>query len=222
MAVYRKEIFQLHKTLHEFFTDILNDGILVEYACNKVGLCRRLGQSITGLVYGSFFILLVIFPLINIIIQEIRHFDNIKYALVYPTMYPWNTTSDGLPYRITYGLEALTAFSCCNVTSGVDCLFLFWIFQAVSQLRTMSYRINHIKEKENYEDILRQNIVQYGILIKCRDQLQNIYGAIILYNNGSGAALMCTLMFQLTTVSSMEYNNNLGDIHVRNYGVTRW
>ncbi|XP_063975394.1 uncharacterized protein LOC135161609 isoform X2 [Diachasmimorpha longicaudata] len=203
LTIYRKEILRIHRILHRFYMEIIDDERLVEFACKKVKLCHYLGGSMVATVYGSFFLLLVLLPLINIFIQEIQHHENIKYTLVYPTMYPWNTTSNGLPYRITYVLESLTAFSCCNVTSGADCLLLFWIFQVTTQLRAMSYRLNNIRKDDNYDKIIRQNIVQYGILMRLRDELQKIYGPIIMYNNSSGAALLCTLIFQLTKASSL-------------------
>ncbi|XP_011307735.1 uncharacterized protein [Fopius arisanus] len=203
LMIHRREILDISKILNDYSSRIINEERSLNFAWEWVKVCLTCGRSIIIMVYGSFFVLLVIIPAVVIFIQEMGHTENIKYTLVYPTMYPWDTSTNGVAYRITYLLESLTALSCCHVTSGVDNLYLFWIFQTTGQLRAMSYRLHHIRDGDNYDDILKDNIIQYGTLMRIRNQLENIYGPIIIFCNGSAAVLLCTLIFQLSKASSL-------------------
>ncbi|XP_011307598.1 uncharacterized protein [Fopius arisanus] len=208
LMIHRREILDISKILNDYSSRIINEERSLNFAWEWVKVCLTCGRSIIIMVYGSFFVLLVIIPAVVIFIQEMGHTENIKYTLVYPTMYPWDTSTNGVAYRITYLLESLTALSCCHVTSGVDNLYLFWIFQTTGQLRAMSYRLHHIRDGDNYDDILKDNIIQYGTLMRIRNQLENIYGPIIIFCNGSAAVLLCTLIFQLSKASKIKKSHS--------------
>ncbi|XP_034934708.1 odorant receptor 4-like [Chelonus insularis] len=90
------------------------------------------------------------------------------------------------------------------MTISLDSLFLFYTFLMIGQLREISYCITHIDDKENSaEKAVEKCVLQYNTLLKCRSNLEKIYGPIILAMIICNAVMLCTLIYQLTQMKTI-------------------
>ncbi|XP_044003982.1 odorant receptor 13a-like [Aphidius gifuensis] len=94
---------------------------------------------------------------------------------------------------------ALTLYT---VTCGVDTLFSFYVFQMTSKLRIMSDEMKNL-DINNYYHTIRDCLINYESLIKCRSIIETIYGPIILWTITTNAVVLCALIFQLSRLDSI-------------------
>ncbi|XP_034934704.1 odorant receptor coreceptor-like [Chelonus insularis] len=67
----------------------------------------------------------------------------------------------------------------------------------------ISYNLKNVSNQDDRIAIVRQCLVQYSIVLKCRDKLQRIYGPIILWTMGTNAILLCGVAFQITHLQTV-------------------
>lgn len=199
MIVNHKDLGELHQMLDPYFNDMLSKPKLSRIILNGVDTFRRLSLTLMIVTLFTCFVY-VITPLAFIIIQHLRHVHPIKYILVFPGVYPWKISPNGLLYKIHYIFESSANMTLICATAGVDSLFILYVFQMIGQLRELSYRMSYTDWSSDNEDVLRKCMIQYTILMRCRDILQKIYGPIILWMMGTNAIILCAVIFQLAEV----------------------
>ncbi|XP_014298175.1 odorant receptor 4-like [Microplitis demolitor] len=205
LLINRREALELHRTLDPHFSKLAQDVEMKKIIFKKFTMLKL----ITWLFFSCVFITLsamIITPLIDIAMQYHKYGKNNKYPLIYPSKYPWQTSMNGWPYKVTYLFESLATMSLFCITSSVDSLFLFYIFQIIGQLREMSYSITNTNgfNDDNEKDIvLRKTIYQYQTLIKCREIIEKIYGPIILWIMCTNAVIMCVFIFQFMQMKNL-------------------
>ncbi|XP_034934710.1 odorant receptor 47a-like [Chelonus insularis] len=73
----------------------------------------------------------------------------------------------------------------------------------IGQLRDIKYSITHIDRKCDANIIIKKCIVQHCTLMKCRDSFQKIYGPVILLMMVTNAVVLCSLIYQITQLTSL-------------------
>ncbi|XP_053593402.1 uncharacterized protein LOC103571543 [Microplitis demolitor] len=205
LLINRREALELHRTLDPHFSKLAQDVEMKKIIFKKFTMLKL----ITWLFFSCVFITLsamIITPLIDIAMQYHKYGKNNKYPLIYPSKYPWQTSMNGWPYKVTYLFESLATMSLFCITSSVDSLFLFYIFQIIGQLREMSYSItntNGFNDDNEKDVVLRKTIYQYQTLIKCREIIEKIYGPIILWIMCTNAVIMCVFIFQFMQMKNL-------------------
>nr|QNL15047.1 olfactory receptor 103 [Aulacocentrum confusum] len=198
MFLNRERVARLHQMLDPCFLDFLS-GSQEKNILDGVTTFRRLSLILTALI-GAAASLYIFMPLAFVIYQHLHHVENIKYILVYPAIYPWEISPNGLLYKLHYISEATPNIALMCVTAGVDSLFTLHVFQMIGRLRKMSYCILNAGRNSNYKKAVRQCVSQHETLLECRDILEKVYGPMILWIMVTNAIILCSLMFQLSQV----------------------
>lgn len=197
--IRREDLTNLHKTLDPYFNEMLKDSKLSKFILRKVNMFRYI-----SLVYAVLLSLCSVFyivaPLIAIFYCRHHKINLTKYPLIYPTTYPWKITSTGVVYQIHYIFEILASLTLFFVTTSVDSLFTFYIFQMIGQLREISYCITNINDGDDEKKAVCKCLTQFEKILKCREILEKIYGPIILWIMTTNAIVLCTLLFQISQV----------------------
>lgn len=141
-----------------------------------------------------------IIPIISIVKQLRHRVWPIQYNLLYLTIYPIKARRSSLLYNFYFFDEYVMTISMIFITSSLDSLFTYYIFQLIGMLREISYHISMIDDK-NGEIIVRQCVDKYQVLLKACNQLRKIYGPIILWTMNVNALILCAAIFQLSIVS---------------------
>nr|WGO81824.1 olfactory receptor 154 [Microplitis mediator] len=200
--IRREDLTNLHKTLDPYFNEMLKDSKLSKFILRKVNTFRYI-----SLVYAVLLSLCSVFyivaPLIAIYYCHHHKINLTKYPLIYPTTYPWKIISTGLVYQIHYIFEILASLTLFFVTTSVDSLFTFYIFQMIGQLREISYCITNINDEDDGKSAVCKCVTQYEKILKCREILEKIYGPIILWIMTTNAIVLCTLLFQISQMKSI-------------------
>ncbi|XP_034934707.1 odorant receptor 4-like [Chelonus insularis] len=202
LIIYRREIYDLHELLDVYFKNLLQDLNVIKTVLSNVTTFRRL---------TIVFIILVVYscgcwvflPLYHNYQQYSRHIQPTKYALIYPTNYPWNIPTSGYIFHLHFIFETIASTILCLITTSVDSLFAFYAFQIIGQLREISHYISLVDENNNDKSIIRKCVIQYQNLMKCRDMIEKMYGPMILWIMITNAVILCTVMFQITHMKSI-------------------
>nr|QNL14981.1 olfactory receptor 37 [Aulacocentrum confusum] len=202
LLLNRQNAKKLHDILDSKFFKLLDKPDLSNVILDEVTIFRRLASLMTSLTYVSCFIYITR-PIITIIYQQLQHIHPIRYGLVLPGVYPWKIVPNGLLYKMHYVLGAMSAILAFAVTTGLDLLFSLDVFQLMAQFRDMSRRIGKINAKNGDIEALQQCVIQYEILIQCRDILQKIYGPILLWTMIVNAGTLCCQMFEFVKMSEI-------------------
>ncbi|XP_034934705.1 odorant receptor 9a-like [Chelonus insularis] len=197
LIVHQKEVSELQEVLDEYFVNLLKRKEFSSLILKKLNIYRFLTWNLIIFLLMSTCILLII-PAYTIIYNGIHHVDPSRLILVYPTSYPWTVPLSGLIFHLHFVYECLATVAIFTITVSVDSLFLFYVFLIIGQLREISYYITHVDEKNNPEIIIQKCVIQYSILIKCRDNMEKIYGPIVLSIMVTNAIVLCTLIHQMT------------------------
>lgn len=111
--------------------------------------------------------------------------------------YFW-TVPDNSLYHLHLLLEmilvSLTSLSAC----AVDSAYGFYIYQFASTLRAMTYRLMNPLPTEKFSDTLRMCLMKHQKLLQCRDILERVYGAIILWYIITNTVILCSLIYELS------------------------
>lgn len=178
--VNRDDAIQLHKNLDPYFTGLLQDSELSKFILKRFSVVKYLSAVFTFIVTLSCAMRLVI-PL-NIVIKQLKNdIHPVRYPLLFPSVFPWKVTPDSYIYEIEFAIESFAVVTLCFITLSVDCLFTFYVFQMIGQLREISYCFKNLTEESDSQSILRKCIGQYQILIESRDMLQVILEKFISY-----------------------------------------
>ncbi|XP_028982220.1 odorant receptor 22c isoform X2 [Diachasma alloeum] len=181
---------------------ILSDEHMTNLMLTGIFTLRRICFT---LFFASSFTVFLNFvtPTIDIINQKRNGVQPIKYSLIYPGVYPWDTVQYGVIHQIHFIIEILASVSLFCVTCGVDGLFAFYVFQVTGQLRVMSHRLTHVEEKNNIQIVIRECSQQYRMLLKCLDSMDDIFGPFVLWMMATNAIVLCALIFQLSQITNI-------------------
>nr|WHS04425.1 odorant receptor 22 [Psyttalia incisi] len=198
IIINRERGLELHYTLDEYFSAALSDERFAQRVLVGITTVRRLCWVLipTLLVtVGGY----VVRPITSIITQKQHSIDHVEYTLIYPGLYPW-PVPDGFFYQIHFFIELIASITVWCITSGMDALFAYYVFQIIGQLRVMSYRLTHVEDQKDMDNVIKECTQQYVVLMKCRESLQDIFGPVILWMMGTTAIVLCALIYQLFLV----------------------
>nr|AXM05193.1 odorant receptor [Campoletis chlorideae] len=194
--INHKELVDLHETLEKYFEKSLSTPEIRIEILNPLNIFVKPFHVITFLLFTGTIVYLVT-PLIIISVQLLHEVHPLKFKLPFPTKYPWSFEGGGLIYCVHYSWEIMAGLYLSSVTSGVDSLFGYYVFQIRAIFRLMSHRMRNLGAgDEDSGKIIRECAEMHRMLAECRDQLQMIYGPIIFWIFLTSATIMCTLIFQ--------------------------
>ncbi|XP_053593399.1 uncharacterized protein LOC128667457 [Microplitis demolitor] len=201
--INRKDVDALHTILDPYFDELLKTPEVSTLVLNKISTFRRLPTFITTFI-TIVCISYAIVPIISIINQCRQRIWPISYNLIYLTIYPWEISPNSLMYNFHFFDEYLLTISIVLITSSVDSLYTYYIFQIIGMLREISYRISIFDEKDS-ESIIRQCVDKYDILTQCCGKIEKVYGPIILWTMNVNAIVLCAVIFQLSHAKSIPF-----------------
>ncbi|XP_044596840.1 odorant receptor 4-like [Cotesia glomerata] len=199
--INRKDANDLHSVLDLYFEKLLHSPKMSNMVLGKVRTFRRWPTFITTfvtIVCMSY----AIIPIISIVKQLRHRVWPIQYNLLYLTIYPMKARRSSLLYNFYFFDEYVMTISMIFITSSLDSLFTYYIFQLIGMLREISYHISIIDDK-NGEIIVRQCVDKYQVLLKACNQLRKIYGPIILWTMNVNALILCAAIFQLSIAKTI-------------------
>lgn len=199
MLINRKAAKKIHQLLDPHFNKLVNNPQLSSIVLEGVTIFRRLSALLSYCSYLTCFVYCTM-PIAFIIYQYIVHIHPIKYLLILPGVYPWEIEPNGFVYKIHYICESMAAVMMIVTGCGMDSLFSLYIFQMVGQLRVMGFRIMAIDEKSDYKSVIRENVLQYEILLEAKKILEQIYGPIVGWTMVINAIIICSQMFEFVQV----------------------
>lgn len=197
--INRREVDELHTILEPYFNELLKTPEMSSQVLNKISTFRRLPTIIMTIVITGC-ISYAIVPIISIIHQYRHKIYPINYNLIYLTVYPWEIPRNSVIHFIHFIDEYLLTIAIVLITSAVDSLYTYYMFQMIGILREISYRISMFDEK-NCEFEIRECVNKYEILVRCTKKIQKVYGVIILWTMNVNAIVLCTVIYQLSNVS---------------------
>ncbi|XP_043270208.1 uncharacterized protein [Venturia canescens] len=197
-VTYRGSLVELHETLEKNFRKDLENEEYRSVLLSPIGHFDRPTQCLS-LSTLAITIMYFLNPIISIAIQLSHGAGLAKHRTPFPSKYPF-PESNAL-YATRYIIEVGAVYAIGSITAATDALFGFYIFQIVSQLRVLGYRMNKLTAADDYQRIIKECVTQREILAQCRDKLQKIYGPIILWMLTTSAMVMCTNIFQASHIS---------------------
>nr|KAF7416803.1 hypothetical protein H0235_011334 [Vespula pensylvanica] len=195
--IYRKQLSELNGILDPMFEKTLENPRLRPILLSLLNLFRYF-TYIFYILITSTLVLYICTPLIFIGYEAIKDIHPRRYGLPFPTSFPWIDGTPGIYYHIEYLFEIQFGWFAIFVTSSVDSLFGFYIFQIVGLFRAISYECEYFTQSaEDLHDILHNCIKKHIKLLHCRNIIQNVYGPIIFNLVLTSATVLCALSFQI-------------------------
>ncbi|XP_043270387.1 uncharacterized protein [Venturia canescens] len=195
LAIYRDNLSELHATLAHTFAKDYNNAELQPILMSPFLTFYRPYQVMMGIAWSGMALYWGV-PLVFILIQHAQGANVIKYMLPFPTSFPWPISANKLVYAGIYIFE-IYASTCLTVfTVAVDSLFGYYIFQISGQLRTLSYRIRNLNSRDNHREVIIECVSRHQTLTRCQENLERIYGPIVLWLSGASAMVLCALIYQ--------------------------
>ncbi|KAL2713844.1 odorant receptor Or2-like [Vespula squamosa] len=195
--VYRKQLSELNGILDPMFEKTLENPRLRPILLSLLNLFRYFTYIFYVLITSTL-ALYICTPLIFIGYEAIKDIHPRRYGLPFPTSFPWIDGTPGIYYHIEYLFEIQFGWFAIFVTSSVDSLFGFYIFQIVGLFRAISYECEYFTQSaEDLHDILHNCIKKHIKLLHCRDIIQNVYGPIVFNLVLTSATVLCALTFQI-------------------------
>nr|KAF7416801.1 hypothetical protein H0235_011332 [Vespula pensylvanica] len=140
----------------------------------------------------------VLSPLLLIVYQIIKNISPKHYVLPYPATFSWIDGTPNIVYQAQFLFEIIFGWFVVSVTSGVDTIYGFYIFQMSGILRAMCFECEKLgKSSKELDVILRNCIKRQILLLRCRDIIQNVYGPVVLCLILSSVIVLCALIFQM-------------------------
>nr|WGO81820.1 olfactory receptor 150 [Microplitis mediator] len=201
IVINRKDVNELRTIFDSYFERLIRKPELLNIVLNGVSSFRLLtiiGTVLTTIICTCY----ALFPVISVVNQLKQYSEPIKYNHVFPIIYPWNDSFNNVVYYLHILNENLTSFSLIVITSGVDSLFIYYIFHLIGMVREISYLISSLNNQDNIEATIKQCIFKYELLLKCRDKIEIIFGPIILWNMKTNSLTLCASILQLSNAKS--------------------
>ncbi|XP_035720601.1 uncharacterized protein LOC118440944 [Vespa mandarinia] len=201
--IYRKQLSELNGILDPMFEKTLENPRLRPILLSLLNLFRYFTYIFYVLITSTL-LLYICTPLIFIGYEAIKDIRPRRYGLPFPTSFPWIDGTPGIYYHIEYLFEIQFGWFAIFVTSSVDSLFGFYIFQIVGLFRALSYECEYFAQSaEDLRNILHNCIKKHIELLHCRNIIQNVYGPIVFNLVLTSATVLCALSFQIFKVKSI-------------------
>nr|AQN78475.1 olfactory receptor 73 [Meteorus pulchricornis] len=200
----RKYVRVLHEDLDHFTNSIVKDSATINLISGRLPLVRKLVINLTCFVMLTAVTYLVP-PVTNMINQYIHDTRPRTYRLVLPMKYPWSIVDGTASYYCAFIFESVNFFVSCMVAAAVDSHFMVYILQLSWELRAMSHQFSDLKDHDDYDLVVQDCIRSYKRLIRCRDNVEKIYGPIFLWMMVSSAVTMCACVFQLANIRALSF-----------------
>ncbi|XP_063975388.1 uncharacterized protein LOC135161604 isoform X2 [Diachasmimorpha longicaudata] len=172
---------RVHQILDNYCSAALRDERMSKIMLNGITSVRRICFIVVFTV-GFGVVMFILTPTMSIINQKRNGVQPVKCSLMYPGLYPWDNSENGIVCQIHFVIELLAS---------------------LRQLRIMSHRLTSFSEKENIEIVIRECLQQYKVLLRCRDSIEDIFGPLVVWMMGTNAVVLCALMFQLSQMTSI-------------------
>ncbi|KAI4473437.1 hypothetical protein M0804_015352 [Polistes exclamans] len=198
--IHRKELRELNLNLEEMFEEVLGKAHYRPVVLSLLNLFKRPAYMV---YYLTMFIILsyICKPLILMVYQNTKNINPKHYALPYPATYPWIDGTPNIIYQVQFILQIIFGWFVVFVTSSVDAIYGFYIFQITGILRAMSFECEKLgKSSKELNVILRNCIKKHILLLRCRDIIQKVYGPLMLGLIVSSVIVLCALIFQMFQV----------------------
>nr|AXM05136.1 odorant receptor [Campoletis chlorideae] len=201
--INHKELVDLHRTLEKYFEESLSNDKIRKQIFDPLTIFVVPFYALTILLFIStlaFFIA----PVILVCVQLSNGIYPVKYLLPNPGKYPYSFEGGSLVYYVHYAWQMLAATYLLCLTSGVDSLFGYYVFQMHAIFQLMNHRMNNLglADQDN-GSIVRECVKMYQMLAKCRDHLQLIYGPIVFWIFLTSAIILCSQIFQASQTGQL-------------------
>nr|XP_050856225.1 odorant receptor Or2-like [Vespula vulgaris] len=195
--LYREQLRELNFNLESMFEEMLEKTHYRPVVLSLLNLFKRPAYIVYYLT--MFVILLYIFrPILLIVYQIIKNISPKHYVLPYPATFSWIDGTPNIVYQAQFLFEIIFGWFVVSVTSGVDTIYGFYIFQMSGILRAMCFECEELgKSSKELDVILRNCIKRQILLLRCRDIIQNVYGPVVLCLIVSSVIVLCALIFQM-------------------------
>ncbi|XP_043286331.1 odorant receptor 13a-like [Venturia canescens] len=193
-----KMLADLQHTLEKYFEESITNPKIRTEVFSHLNIYSQPFYVFSMVVFLLIFLILIAPPIV-ICIELSKDIYPLHYLLPYAAKYPWSFEGASFLYYVHYVWQSSSALYLFLVTSGVDSLFGYYVFQMRAIFRMMSHQLKILTHTdENKRKIIREIVNMHQVLSKCRDQVEMIYGPIILWIFISSAVIICTLVFQAT------------------------
>ncbi|XP_070526028.1 odorant receptor 13a-like [Cardiocondyla obscurior] len=163
---------------------------------------------ILSYTYSGSAIIVIIFyytPVFIFIIREfIRDFRlTTNYTL--PSgfkIYPWTIPDNLKFYHLMY--ETITSIFCGITSCAIESVFGLYVYQSVSILNAMSFRLMYPLPTESYSNVLKTCIAKHQKLLQSRNTLERIFGPIVFWHIVTNAIILCGLMYEASTIKIVD------------------
>ncbi|XP_043285762.1 odorant receptor 13a-like [Venturia canescens] len=205
-----RELVDLHCTLGEYFEESLSNAKIRNEIFDQLNIYTKSFYVLTVLLFVTCLLVLVV-PVIVICILLSKGVYPLIYLLPYSGKYPWSFEGGSFVYYLHYFWQILAVFYLYVVTMGVDSLFGYYVFQIRAIFQLMAHRMRSIGcPGEDNRKIVRMCVETHRVLAKCCNQVEMIYGPIVLWIFITSAIIMCTVIFRISqaehlTVAQMVY-----------------
>ncbi|XP_043286326.1 odorant receptor 13a-like isoform X1 [Venturia canescens] len=193
-----RNLADLHYTLEKYFEESIANPKIRTEVLSQLNIYSQPFYALSVLVFLTVLLILITPPIV-ICIQLSKDIYPLHYLLPYAAKYPWPFEGGSFLYYVHYVWQSSSGLYLFLVTSGVDSLFGYYVFQMRAIFRMMSHQLQILTHTDgNKRTIIREIVNMHQMLSKCRDQVEMIYGPIILWIFISSAVIICTLVFQAT------------------------
>ncbi|XP_046826495.1 uncharacterized protein LOC124427526 [Vespa crabro] len=195
--LYREQLHKLNLNLKSMFEEMLKK---THYRPVVLSLLNLFKYPACIVYYLTMFaILMYTFrPFLLIIYQVIKNVSPKHYVLPFPTTFPWIDETPNMVFQVQFLFEIIFGWFVICVTSGVDTVYGFYIFQMSGDLRAMCFECKNFGKSSKELDVILRNFIKRQILLlRCRDIIQNVYGPIVLCLIVSSVIVLCALIFQM-------------------------
>ncbi|XP_018363860.1 PREDICTED: odorant receptor 46a-like [Trachymyrmex cornetzi] len=206
--INRDSLINYHRTLNNLFEEELMKNEKIQT------IIFSSLRTIYTLAYTYFAILVVVIfaffgsPYIFIIRNLLHLHLTTNYTLPLSRGVGWFWP---IPHNFLYHLHLFYETSLIILSTmtacGVDSAFGFYVYQFSSTIRSMTFALTNPSSTEKFSDILRTCVVKHQKLLQCRNTLEHVYGPIVFWHIVTNAMLLCSLMYDLISLSDYNFYN---------------
>jgi len=209
--INRDSLINYHQTLNDLFEEeLMQNEKIRAIIFLPLRIIYTLAYTYFAILIGlllAYFLSPYIF-----IIRNLCHFHlTTNYTLPLGRgVGPFWIVPDNFLYHFHLLFETSLVMLSSTTSSSVDSIFGFYVYQFVSTMHAMTFRLMNPLSTEKFSDLLRMCVAKHQRLLRCRNTLEHIYGPIVFWHIVTNAILLCALIYDVMTVC---YINTLHIIH---------
>ncbi|XP_071577730.1 odorant receptor 13a-like [Temnothorax nylanderi] len=204
----RRSLINYHRTLNDLFEEELARNektrtIMLSFLPTMCILAYTYSAIMLGLV------LAYCVPPYLVIIRDLCHLRlTTNYTLPVSRRYGhfW-PVPDNFLYHFHLLFETILFSLVSTTAASVECAFGFYVYQFASTMHAMTFRLTNPLPNEKFSDVLRTCVEKHQKLLQCRDTLEHNYGPIVFWHIVSNAVLLCSLIYEAMSYSSLNVTN---------------